>query len=392
MLTQANWPLPGCSTISLMGALFAFTRTMDRWGEGDGQERGPTQPLRGVSKLGMGSFVKSSTGECRGLHSAQYSLARLQPSANGYPGHLLAGMGSGVGAGEEVKIQVVMSRREQKRQDMPPPPPMHRPAAAVAAAAAPVAQAAAGPPGSFQAPAWAGQPTPGAVLEVSKGGQGIIERIALDRPATLFGRSGCLCTLRATKLTPLQETSATVGHVHQQQTFSWRHVYHGAYGSPDEVLLAWWLPTPETKSWACSGRPPRMLCWTTPRCHASMQRCASSAPPSGGCCWTSTARMAPLSAAARSARQVPSAPLQRNHTQTTRLAQAPVHHSWRWTWVRCCCLKTAGPKDPGLLLATQPGWPLGWLYRGFLWSCSPAASCALLPLPGTMPCVLHKGP
>ena len=91
-------------------------------------------------------------------------------------------MGSGVGEGEQVKIQVVMSRSEQKRQKMPPPPPVQRPAAA-----APVAQMAVGPPGTFQAPSWAGEPTSGAVLEVSKGGQ-VFEHIALDRPATLFGR------------------------------------------------------------------------------------------------------------------------------------------------------------------------------------------------------------
>jgi hypothetical protein len=95
-------------------------------------------------------------------------------------------MGSEVTAEEKrPQIQVVVSKREQKRQQMPPPP-ARGPAPSAAAAAPPPAAA---PAGAFRAPAWAGQPPPGASLHVLKGGQ-LIERLPLDSPATLFGRCG----------------------------------------------------------------------------------------------------------------------------------------------------------------------------------------------------------
>ena len=34
--------------------------SMDRWGDGDGLDRGPKAPLTGVSKMGMSAFIKSS--------------------------------------------------------------------------------------------------------------------------------------------------------------------------------------------------------------------------------------------------------------------------------------------------------------------------------------------
>ena len=36
---------------------------MDRWGDGDGLERGPKQQSGAVAKYGMASFVKSSQSE-----------------------------------------------------------------------------------------------------------------------------------------------------------------------------------------------------------------------------------------------------------------------------------------------------------------------------------------
>jgi hypothetical protein len=41
---------------------------MDRWGDGDGLERGPKQAMAGVAKYGMSSFVKSSQGRTHGFH------------------------------------------------------------------------------------------------------------------------------------------------------------------------------------------------------------------------------------------------------------------------------------------------------------------------------------
>lgn len=36
---------------------------MDRWGDGDGLDRGPKAPMTGVSKMGMSAFIKSSGGD-----------------------------------------------------------------------------------------------------------------------------------------------------------------------------------------------------------------------------------------------------------------------------------------------------------------------------------------
>ncbi|CAK0733982.1 hypothetical protein CVIRNUC_000365 [Coccomyxa viridis] len=122
---------------------------MDRWGDGDGLDRGPRAPMTGVSKMGMGAFVKSSEG------------AASAPQD-----------------GQAAKIEVVASRREQKRAQMPPPQPL-QPARPTQGPP---------PPGAYKAPDWAGQPPRPARLDVLKDGQ-VIHSIPLQQPATLFGRS-----------------------------------------------------------------------------------------------------------------------------------------------------------------------------------------------------------
>ncbi|CAL5225646.1 g8503 [Coccomyxa viridis] len=121
---------------------------MDRWGDGDGLDRGPKAPLTGVSKMGMSAFIKSSGSGSSERPEDQRS-----------------------------KIEVVASKREQKRAQMPPPPVLQ-----------PIRAGQPPPPGAFKAPDWAGTPPAAARLEVLKDGH-VIQSIPLEQPATIFGRS-----------------------------------------------------------------------------------------------------------------------------------------------------------------------------------------------------------